>query len=224
MDKKIKIMSTQDKNIEQNAAVTLFVKVAAKNGSVIKAKEALLDDVIGARTEDGNFKMELYQADGQPDTFYLIERWKGQAELEQHFAQPYTKGAFDLQNGDLDEPIEMNYLTDLWPAANDLQKETHRPLTTLIVPFVTKPGRSEEFIRLFEAFVPLVRKEPGNVDFHFLKVNGSDDRFVLYERWENQKAIEGHNRLSTTDEMVRAITPLLTKPVIDFVLFARDIS
>ena len=217
-------MNTPDHKTAQQGAVTLFVKVAAKTGSVNKAKEALLADVNGARTEAGNYKMELYQADGQPDNFYLFERWKGRAELEHHFVQPYTTGAFDLQNGDVTEPIEMNYLTSLWPAATDLQKESHRPLTTLIVPFVTKPGKADEFIRLFEAFVPLVRKEPGNVEFQFLKINGNDNRFVLYERWENQSALDGHNRLSTTEDMVNAITPLLTKPVIDFVLFARDIS
>jgi quinol monooxygenase YgiN len=217
-------MNTQDQTIAQQTAVTLFVKVAAKTGSVAKAREALFADVYGARTEAGNYKMELYQADGQPDTFYLFERWKDRAELENHFAQPYTAGAFDLQNGDLTEAIQMNYLTNLLPLEADLQKEDHRPLTTLIVPFETKPGSADEFVRLFRGFVPLVRKEAGNVEFHFLKVNDSDNKFVLYERWEDQDALTAHNQLASTGSMINAITPLLTKPVIEFVLFAKDIS
>lgn len=204
--------------------VTLFVKVAAKPNSIAKANEALLADVLGARTEAGNYKMELYQAAGQPNNFYLFERWQNQAALEIHFTQPYTQGAFDLQNGDLTEPIEMNYLTELWPAGNEFQKEEHRPLTTLIVPFETKPGKEKEFVSFFEAFVPLVRKEAGNVEFHFLKVNGADNRYILYERWESQMALDGHNTLVSTAALVNNIAPLLTKPVIDFVLFATDIS
>jgi quinol monooxygenase YgiN len=206
------------------AAVTLFVKAAAKSGSVTKAREALLADVNGARTEAGNLKMELYQAPGEPDNFYLIERWQNQLALENHFIKPYTAGAFDLQKADLTAPIEMIYLADLWPLEEDLQKQSHRPLTTLIVPFETKPGKEEEFINLFESFVPMVRKEAGNAEFHFLKVNDSDNRFVLYERWENQSDLDAHNALPSTSELVNNVSPLLTRPVIDFVLVVKDIS
>ena len=98
-------------------AVTLFVKVAAKPQSSQKAKEALLADVNGARTEAGNYKMELYEADGKSDTFYLFERWQDKAALEEHFKQPYTAGAFDLQKDDLTKPIAMHY-SMLWRKSN----------------------------------------------------------------------------------------------------------
>lgn len=217
-------MNTINQAAAQHDIVTLFVKVAAKTASVDKALAALLDDVNGARTEAGNFKMELYKAQGQPDIFYLFERWKNRAELETHFAQPYTAGAFELQKVDLTEPIEMNYLTSLVPLPDNLKKEVHRKLTTLIVPFETVPGRADEFIRLFKEFVPLIRKEPGNVEFDFFKVNETENRFVLYERWEDQNALDKHNRYKTTTNMVEAITPLLTKKVYDFVLFVNEIS
>lgn len=207
-----------------NQTVILFVKVAAKTESQQRAKDALLADVNGARTESGNFKMELYQADNAVNNFYLIERWNNKTDLENHFKQSYTQGAFDLQKADLTEPIEMNYMEDLWPSANNVKKEVHHPLTTLIVPFEVKPGCSEKFITLFEQFVPLVRKENGNVEFHFHRVVGSDTRFVLYERWERQEHLDAHNQQTTTTVLLANITPLLTKPVIDFVLFARDIS
>jgi quinol monooxygenase YgiN len=210
--------------IAQQAAVTLFVKVAARPGSIAKAREALLADVNGARTEAGNIKMELYQADNEPDNFYLFERWQDQAVLKDHFKQPYTAGAFDLQKADLTAPIEMNYLTDLWPAKHNAQKEIHRSLTTLIVPFETKPGKGDEFVKLFEAFVPVVREEPGNVEFHFLRINNCVNRFMLYERWESQADLDRHNGLVTTVRMLDNVAPLLTMPVVNFVLIAKDIS
>jgi len=216
-------MKTKDQTIAaQEEIVTLFVKVAAKPGSADTAREALNADVNGARTESGNYKMELYQVEGDTDNFYLIERWQNQAQLEYHFSQPYTAGAFALQKNDLNEPIQMNYLTDLWPTAQNLQKETHRPLTTLIVPFEIKPGSADAFISLWQQFVPAVRNEPGNVDFHFHRVNGSETTFVLYERWENQSDLDAHNQLATTAEMIDAITPLLSKPVMEFILFVKD--
>jgi len=214
----------QQNSEEKQYSVTLFVKVAAKPACQQKAKDALLADVNGARTETGNLKMELYKADNDPDSFYLFERWQSQMALQEHFKQPYTQGAFELQEQSLTEPIEMNYLEELWPVPAGYQKEQHRRLTTLIVPFETRPEHSDAFIAYFKEFVPLVRNEPGNVEFHFHRVIGSDTRFVLYERWESQQDLDTHNQLPSTDELVVTIMPLLTKAVIDFVLFAKDIS
>lgn len=209
---------------ENQALVTLFVKVAAKPGSQEKAERALLTDVNGARTEAGNLKMELYKAGNDRDSFYLFERWQSRAALEDHFKQPYTQGAFDLQANDLTEPIQMNYLEELWPVARPYEKETHRALTTLIVPFEARPECTEAFMAHFAKFVPVVREEPGNVEFHFHRVVGSETRFVLYERWEAQEYLDEHNRRPRTAAFVADITPLLTRAVVDFVLFAKDIS
>ncbi|WP_284653469.1 putative quinol monooxygenase [Flavobacterium terrisoli] len=213
-------METQNKH----NSVTLFVKVAAKAESQDKAKSALLDDVHGAWTESGNLKMELYEANNQPNSFYLFERWQDQASLENHFKQPYTTAAFDLQANDLTDPIEMNYLVDLWPLKEDLKKQEHRALTTLIVPFEVSPGNGEKLVELFEKFVPIVRQERGNVEFHFHKVIGDDNLFVLYERWEKQEDLDHHNTQQTTIELVNKVGSLLKGTVLDSILFATDIS
>lgn len=208
----------------EEAIVILFVKVAAKPASQQKAKEALLADVNGARTEAGNLKMELYKADDDPDNFYLFERWQSQKALDNHFKQTYTQGAFELQKADVAMPIEMNYLEELWPLPTKFQKEEHRSLTTLIVPFEIKPECSDAFIAYFKEFVPQVRKESGNVEFHFHRVIKSDTRFVLYERWESLQDLDAHNRLPSTTTLIVNIRPLLTRAVADYVLFAKDIS
>jgi len=213
----------QKPDVEQSL-VTLFVRVAAKPACQQKAKDALLADVNGARTETENLKMELYKADNDPGSFYLFERWQSQRALHDHFKQPYTQGAFELQDQSLTEPIEMNYLEELWPVPTGYQKEQHRRLTTLIVPFETWPQHSDAFVAYFKEFVPRVRKEPGNVEFHFHRVIGSDNRFVLYERWESQQYLDAHNQLPSTAALIVNTMPLLTKAVIDFVLFAKDIS
>lgn len=214
----------QKKSTDKQQPVVLFVKVAAKAASQQKAKDALLADVNGARTEEGNLKMELYNAGNDPDAFYLFERWQSQSALEDHFKQPYTRGAFELQNNALTAPIEMNYLEELWPLPGGYQKQQHQPFTTLIVPFETKPGCGKTFEDCFERFVPMVRNEKGNVEFHFHRVIGSQNRFVLYERWQTQQDLDMHNRLPGTAQLIIDTMPLLTKGVVEFVLFASDIS
>jgi len=192
--------------------------------SIEKAKAALLADVHGAWNENGNYKMELYQANDTAEIFYLFERWESQALLEEHFQQPYTKGAFDLQKDDLTGPIEMNYLVDILPVADSLKKQEHTALTTLIVPFETQEGKGEQLVRLFESFVPLVRQEAGNVAFHFHKVQGSETRFVLYERWLSQHHLDMHNQLPATIELVQQVQSLLKGTLQEAILFAKDIS
>lgn len=118
----------------------------------------------------------------------------------------------------------MNYLTDLLPLQTNRVKQQHRPLTTLIVSFEVYPGRGAELVALFNDFVPLVRQEAGNVEFHFHSVEGNENKYVLYERWQSQAHLDAHNALQTTANLVANVQKLVTAPVINFVLFAKDIS
>ncbi|MBO9567071.1 MAG: antibiotic biosynthesis monooxygenase, partial [Niastella sp.] len=129
-----------------------------------------------------------------------------------------------LANGDLTEPIQLNYLTELWPDNRQQIKETHQPLITLIVRFRVKPGKEAAMIKSFEPFVPRVRKEAGNVDFHFHTVNDHKNEFVLYERWENQAALDAHNALASTKTMVSQLGNILEGPIQNMIVFANDIS
>lgn len=210
--------------INNNSQVILFVRVPVKEDSIEKAKLALQADVVGAWGENGNTKMELYQANNFNETFYIFERWDNEQSLQHHFIQPYTKAAFDLQQNDLTDSIEMNYLIDILPIDKQFIKEKHTPLTTLIVPFETQVGKGEELVSLFASFVPLVRQEPGNIDFHFHKVTGSDTKFVLYERWADKQSLETHAKLSSTMTFVQQVQNLLTHSVQDAILIAVDIS
>ena len=210
--------------INNNSQIILFVRVPVKKESIEKAKLALQADVVGAWDEIGNTKMELYQANDINETFYIFERWDSVQSLQYHFQQPYTKAAFDLQQNDLTGSIEMNYLIDILPIEKQFNKEKHITLTTLIVPFETQGGKGEELVSLFASFVPLVRQEPGNIDFHFHKVVGSDTKFVLYERWTDKQSLEAHANLSSTITFVQQVQNLLTHSVQDAILVAADIS
>lgn len=207
-----------------NEVVTMLVKVSAKSSSVNQAKKALQADVQGAWNESGNYKMELYTDKNKPVNFYIYERWQSREQLQSHFEKDYTKAAFALTNGDLSAPIQMNYLTELWPDNQQKIKQPHKPYITLIVRFSVKPGKESAMIGLFEPFVPAVRREKGNIDFHFHTVEGNPTEFVLYERWENQAALDAHNTLPTTHAIVSKLKDVLQGPIQNMILYVNDIS
>jgi quinol monooxygenase YgiN/catechol 2,3-dioxygenase-like lactoylglutathione lyase family enzyme len=215
---------TPSASVSKDEVVTMLVKVAAKPSSIDKAKKALQEDVQGAWSEAGNYQMELYADKNKPADFYIYERWENREQLESHFRKDYTKSAFALATADLIAPIELNYLTELWPDTKQKIKQAHRPLVTLIVRFSVKPGKQSEMIRLFEPFVPAVRKEAGNIDFHFHTVAGNTTEFVLYERWENQAALDAHNKLASTQTILSKLKNVLHGPVQPMILFVNDTS
>lgn len=216
-------MNPNDQN--QSSVITLLVKVPVKVSSMERAKAALMQDVQGAWTEPGNYKMELYSVDGQEHIFCIFERWKDLESLHWHFQQPYVQGAVELQKSDLAEPAEMNYLMDHWPVLPDeIQRDPRRPFSTVITSFEVLPGTEMVFVALFEAFVPLVRAQSGNVDYHFYSVIGKPQSFVLYERWESQSCLDAHNRLPHTPAFLNSLSGLLQMPLSDCILHVTDLS
>jgi quinol monooxygenase YgiN len=55
-------------------------------------------------------------------------------------------------------------------------------------------------------------------------VAGNKNEFVLYERWENQAALDAHNALPSTKTMVGQLGNILEGPIQNMIVFANDIS
>ncbi|MCG6498851.1 putative quinol monooxygenase [Kitasatospora sp. A2-31] len=71
----------------------------------------------------------------------------------------------------------------------------------LVVLITTLPGRGSEQAAAFERLAPLVRAEPGCLQYDLHRVSGEPDRFVLIERWESEAALAAHD---VTPHMVEA--------------------
>ncbi|WNM49789.1 putative quinol monooxygenase [Kitasatospora sp. CM 4170] len=65
----------------------------------------------------------------------------------------------------------------------------------------TLPGRGSEQAAAFERLAPIVRAEPGCLQYDLHRVSGEPDRFVLIERWESEAALAAHD---ATPHMVEA--------------------
>jgi autoinducer 2-degrading protein len=57
-----------------------------------------------------------------------------------------------------------------------------------------KPGRVEDFLRVFRVNFDGTRSEPGNYRFDVLQDAGDDHHFVIYEAFESEAAVDDHRR------------------------------
>ncbi len=65
----------------------------------------------------------------------------------------------------------------------------------------TQPGRGQDQIDAFARLAPIVRAEPGCLQYDLHRVTGDPDRFVLIEHWSSESALAAHD---LTPHMIEA--------------------
>lgn len=63
------------------------------------------------------------------------------------------------------------------------------------------PGKGREQIAAYEKLAPIVRAEPGCLQYDLHAVVGDEDRFILIERWASTEALAAHD---VTPHMIAA--------------------
>lgn len=213
-------------NTEMRSQITMLVTFTVKPENKEVFKAALMEDAENARNEKGNITMELYEHKDKPSVLYFFERWHDQKVLEEHFEQPYTKKVLALNKTALASPMEILYLRDSAPLPKAELKKP-RPEDTpvdLVVIFTVKEGMQERFTKQFQKSSINSRPEAGNIAFHFHSVEGEPTKFVLYERWRNQAALDFHFEQAYTKELFELFKTTLAKPVEESLNFIVEIG
>jgi quinol monooxygenase YgiN len=83
----------------------------------------------------------------------------------------------------------------------------------LVVDLEVKPTMEAEFLRAFQRSVLCTRMEPGNVIFNLHKVHGSERRYVLYEVWRSEQALNTHFETPYTKALFATFDKTLSQPV-----------
>jgi quinol monooxygenase YgiN len=65
-------------------------------------------------------------------------------------------------------------------------------MLVLVVTWIAKPGKEEEVARLFGKLQEESRKEPGCLMFVTQQQRDDPARFLLYEQYRNDAALEAH--------------------------------
>jgi quinol monooxygenase YgiN len=88
-----------------------------------------------------------------------------------------------------------------------------------------KAGSSQEVMRRMIPSIRLTRAEPGNNEFQFFKVKGGEDKFVVFERWKDQAALESHWQQPYTKDALELFSEYLARPLSETedVLYLQDV-
>ncbi|MEJ5053368.1 putative quinol monooxygenase [Sphingobacterium sp. MYb382] len=206
--------------------VTMLVTFHLKAEQKDAFKKALKADKDGALKEKGNISMVLYEQKDKPNTLYLFERWENQTALDEHFTYAYAKDVLALNETALTAPMEILYLNDIAPLPKNEIKHPQASDTSvdLVVLFKVKDGMQQTFIKQFEKSIVKSRPEAGNIEFFFHTVPGDNTKFVLYERWRNQTALDFHFAQPYTIELFDVFKAALEEPIENYLNFITEVK
>ncbi|VWD51812.1 antibiotic biosynthesis monooxygenase [Burkholderia lata] len=75
----------------------------------------------------------------------------------------------------------------------DRQSRNNEHEVLLVISIQTMPGKRHEQIAAYEHLAPVVRAEPGCLQYDLHPVVGDENRFVLIERWASADALAAHD-------------------------------
>ena len=84
-------------------------------------------------------------------------------------------------------------------------------IVTLTLQF--KEGSAEKALERMIPAIRLTRDEPGNHEFRLFRAKRGTDRFVIFERWKNQAALERHWEQPYTKEILALFEEHLARPL-----------
>lgn len=72
-----------------------------------------------------------------------------------------------------------------------------------------KPGRIDDFLRVFRGNYEGTRAEPGNYRFDVLQDAKDDHHFVIYEAFESEAAVDQHRKTAHYHDTVAGLADLM---------------
>jgi quinol monooxygenase YgiN/sugar lactone lactonase YvrE len=156
-------------------------------------EKALVGDVDGALTEEGNVIMELFQSADDDNTYFLYEIWENRNALLTHFQKPWTQSAFEA-GSKAQVDAQFHYLEAIEPLREtDLKSPSPEDESAdMVIFFDVKPEAINQFESVFRDAIHNSRQEEGVLSYQLYKILGSSNQYVLYERWESQEALQTH--------------------------------
>ncbi len=194
---------------------TMIVQLEVTNTNYREEfEQALVEDVIGALTEEGNIAMELYQDKKNPNLYFLYEIWENRAALRKHFNEPWTQEAF-AAGAKAEVKNTFHYLKDLKPLPENKIKrpeENNNAMDDLMVFFEVKPGLIDVFKKQFTEIIQYRRDNQDVISYHLYQGKDDPNKFALYERWKSKEA---HVIGQKGDTNAQALFKMLDEVLVD---------
>ncbi|UGU15862.1 antibiotic biosynthesis monooxygenase [Sinomicrobium kalidii] len=82
---------------------------------------------------------------------------------------------------------------------------------TIIAQLSIQETKTEQFLKLAEIMVNKSIAENGCLAYKLLKEVDKENEFLIYEKYENESAVERHNSSEHFKSFLDSVLPLLTK-------------
>ncbi|WEK52224.1 MAG: antibiotic biosynthesis monooxygenase [Candidatus Kaistia colombiensis] len=81
-----------------------------------------------------------------------------------------------------------------------------------MVTIMVKPGHADDFLEAFRINYEGTRQEPGNLRFDVLRDPDDANKFLIYEVFKSEAALEEHRRTPHYQKCVSLLEPIQTGP------------
>jgi quinol monooxygenase YgiN len=163
-----------------------------------------------SRKDDGFVRMELFEQEGPPGHFCLIETWNNQRAFDAHMTAAHTKEwRSKLDPIRLSDYDQRPYKTlAVGPAA---PASTSR--ATFVIAHVDIGGQGTKAPELLRMLAETSRKESGNLRFDVLQHAMRANHFTVIEAWQNEKSLAAHAAAMHTRQYRDAVGPIAGSPL-----------
>lgn len=194
-----------DRVAEKPIYVVTYVDVVA---TASPQTTALLKAYLAAaRHEAGALGVDLYEQQGRSGGFALVESWRDHSTFEAHSkgvaVGRLTQALQSVQAGPWDVRTHTAY------SLNEMSKQRDHAITLLVHVDVPPPFLSN-YEQLLRPYLAASREDPGIERLDVLE--GTEPRinhFTFIERWDDDAAMEAHQRAMHTQAYRAALAPLL---------------
>lgn len=85
---------------------------------------------------------------------------------------------------------------------------------TIVARAEVQKGKEQEFIQKTENLIKSTRKEDGNISYHLYQSPEDPARFIFYEEYKNDEAINAHSASEHFNAFAKSIENILAKELI----------
>jgi len=174
--------------------LAVLVQLEIREECVEEFLRLMKANAAGSRSEPRCLRFDLLQDRGHPCKFATYEVFESMAAMDAHKEMPYVKAWGAFQYGPRKPVLNKTLLkTD----AIELQTRDHRspmraPPITCVLQVEIAPNCVDEFTVLMQANAAGARSEMKCLHFDFLQDQESPYRFVTYEVFASEEALEMH--------------------------------
>lgn len=186
-----------------------------KSASQDAFRQALSEYVSSALESSGNIMAEAYAERDKTGVLWLVERWEHPTQWEDHQKSGPATAISRLVAEVLDASAETLAVQDLAPLPKEAWQRApapdDQPMTVML--FVEAlPGTGPEFKKRYHAAMPQIRGEAGVVTYQLTQVAGTEDKFITYEKFRSEQALQDHLKLPFLAPILDFLHTSITNP------------